>query len=512
MKLKNNVAWLLTAVGGICLGAAAVGMSQSTPPHPALAPPPAHSPEDLSLAFREVSHRVLPAVVSITTRAKPPQIAQRDGDSPRNAMSPEEQLFQEFFGQNPRMEQFFQRGAPRRAPQVEGAGSGFIVDSKGIILTNSHVVEGADKVIVKLYDGREIVADSCNFDPRSDVAIVRIKSDEPLPALTLGDSSQMQIGDWVLALGNPFNVGTTVTSGIISATGRGPGINEREEYLQTDAAINPGNSGGPLVNLYGEVVGINTAISSRSGGYDGIGFAIPSKNVRWVAEQLIAHGEVKRSYLGVQLQELTNDLRPQFKVPIGKGALVKEVLPRTPADNAKMQPGDVIVEFNGHPITDQDDLVDSVERSAPNKTYDMKVIRNGEEVTVPVKLEPMPNDYTAALRRARVNDRPTEQAKPDNEEISKLGVEVSELTIDLSEQLGLEKDVKGVVVRNVKGGSPADASGLQSGDLIQRVGTTIVKSTSDFRDAVNHADLSKGLLLHIKRGKNSAFIVVKAEE
>ncbi|SFI35185.1 Do family serine endopeptidase [Planctomicrobium piriforme] len=509
MKVRNNLALLLTTAGGICLGAAAVGVSQPAPPNPALAPAPAHSPEDLSIAFRQVSQRVLPAVVSISTQSKPAQITQAPSGGSRNGSRPEERMFREFFGEDPRFEQFFQQGGPQAAPPQQGAGSGFIVDPKGIILTNSHVVEGADVVTVKLQDGREIQAESWNFDPRSDVAIVRIKSDETLPSLTLGDSNQMQIGDWVLALGNPFNVGTTVTSGIISATGRGPGINEREQYLQTDAAINPGNSGGPLINLYGEVVGINTAISSRSGGYDGIGFAIPSQNVRWVAEQLIAHGEVKRSYLGVQLQELTNELRSQFNVPVGKGALVLEVLADTPAEKAKLQPGDIVLDFNGRTVVDRDDLVDAVERSAPNKTYDMHVLRDGKEVTVAVKLESMPGDYTAALRRARVNDKPTEQAKPDNQEISKLGLEVSELNGELSEQLGLEKDAKGVVVRNVKGSSPAAEAGLQSGDLIQRVGTTIVKSTAEFRDAVNSADLGKGLLLHIKRGKNSAFIVVK---
>jgi serine protease Do len=445
---------------------------------------------------------------------KPHEIAQAPeaGDDGNGQLSPEERMLREFFGnQRPGMERFF-RNAPRSTPRQHGAGSGFIVDPTGIILTNSHVVEGADRVTVKLVDGRELAAESWNFDPRSDVAIVRIKADEPLPALTLGDSKQMQVGDWVLALGNPFNVGTTVTAGIISATGRGPGINEREEYLQTDAAINPGNSGGPLVNMFGEVVGINTAISTRSGGYDGIGFAIPSKNVRWVADQLIAHGEVKRSYLGVQLQMLSSDLRRQLDVPWGQGALVSEVFPNTPAEQAKLQPGDIIMEFDGHKVGDRDDLVDIVERSAPKKTYDMKVLRAGKEVTLAVKLEPMPSDYTAALRRARVQDHPTEQAKPENEEISKLGVEVTELNSEISEQLGMDKDSKGVVVRSVKSGSPADEAGLQSGDVIQRVGTSAVQNLSEFRDAVNKADLASGVLLHIKRGKNAAFVVVKEQK
>jgi len=514
--VQKNVGWLLTAVGGICLGAAAVGLSQPAAVTPALAPPVAHSPEDLSIAFREVSQKVLPAVVAISSEIRPHEIARSDDGSGSSGLTdPQERMLREFFGNNPGLEQFFQRQPgqrPRMSPRQEGAGSGFVVDPKGIILTNSHVVEGADRIVVKLNDGRELVAESWNFDPRTDIAIVRVKTDKPLPALTLGDSNQMQVGDWVLALGNPFNVGTTVTSGIISATGRGPGINEREEYLQTDAAINPGNSGGPLVNLYGEVIGINTAISSRSGGYDGIGFAIPSTNVRWVAEQLIAHGTVKRSYLGVQLQALTADLRKQMNVPFGEGALISEVGNGTPAEKAKLQSGDTIIEFNGKAIHNRDALVDAVERSAPDKTYPVKVLRNGKELALNVTLEAMPNDYTPALQRARMHDSPSQQQKPEHQEVSKLGVEVSPMNADLASQLGVDKDMKGLVVRAVRSGSPADEAGLQTGDIIQRVGTITVTNLDDFGAAIEKSDLSTGLLLHIKRGKGAAFVVIHAEQ
>ncbi|WP_437191839.1 Do family serine endopeptidase [Planctomicrobium sp. SH527] len=511
MKARNNVGLMMTAIGGICLGAAAVGVSQPVTTGNVLAPAPARAPEDLSIAFRDVSQRVLPAVVSITAEARPAAVTKAlDG---RGSGSPEEQMLRRFFGDDPRFEQFMQQspegGRPR--PKMQGTGSGFIVDADGVILTNSHVVENADRVKVRLHDGRELQAESWNVDPRSDIAIVRVKSTDKLPALVLGDSNKMQVGDWVLALGNPFNVGTTVTSGIISATGRGPGINEREEYLQTDAAINPGNSGGPLVNLYGEVIGINTAISSRSGGYDGIGFAIPSENVRWVAEQLIAHGEVKRSYLGVKLQELTNDLRSQFEVPIGKGALVGDILPNTPASKAKFEAGDVIVEFDGRTITDRDSLIGNVERSAPNKSYNAKVIRGGKEVTVAVQLEAMPSDYTAALRRVNNNGAATSPAKPANEDVAKLGVQVLELNSELTTQLGLKDGAAGVVVKSVTAGGPADEAGLKAGDLIERAGTKTIQSMNDFRDAVTSADLDRGLLLHIKRGEESAFVVVKKD-
>ena len=419
MTRKHNLVWLMAAMGGICLGAAGVGLSQPGSAAPVLTPPPAHSPDDLSTAFREIAQRVLPSVVSIATETKPQSVTMDDDEQGTQFQfqvpeGPEGDMFRRFFGDNPDMEQFFNRRMPhgnmqRFIPRQRGAGSGFIVDSSGIILTNSHVVDGADRVTVKLHDGREIEAESWNADPRSDVAIVRIKTGEDLPALTLGDSDQMQVGDWVLALGNPFNVGTTMTAGIISATGRGPGINEREEYLQTDAAINPGNSGGPLVNLYGDVVGINTAISSRSGGYEGVGFAIPSKNARWVTEQLIAKGEVNRSYLGVALKEMTGEMRKVLNAPRGQGALISDVRPGGPAEKAKLQPADVILEFAGRTIRDRDDLMDAIERSAPGRAYDMTLLRDGKQVHVSVS-----SSRCRPITRRRCNDfTPRSRRRPD---------------------------------------------------------------------------------------------------
>ena len=516
MKYQRRFAWVLTAVGGVCLGAA-VGMSQLQENRPVLTPAPAHSPDDLSTAFREVADRVLPAVVSIQTETRPQQIARRNSGDARPMNPLEERLFEEFFGNNPGMERFFQQipesRGPRFTPRREGSGSGFIVDSSGIILTNSHVVEGADHVVVKLHDGREVEAESWNYDPRSDVAIVRINVGEDLPSLTMGNSDQMQIGDWVLALGNPFNVGTTVTSGIISATGRGPGINEREEYLQTDAAINPGNSGGPLVNLYGEVIGINTAISTRSGGYQGIGFAIPSRNARWVAEQLIANGEVQRSYLGVVLQEMTADVRENLGIDYGRGALVVEVFDDSPAGRADLQAGDVILNFNGQPINSRDDLVNAVERAAPNRTYDLKLKRFGEHHTVSVRLERMPGDYSPALQRARAQDMTrNERTSEQEEQVARFGMELTSLSPQIAKQIGLDEDAKGVVVKDVRPGGPADDAGLRTGDVIERVGKVQVTSVEDFRDAASKSESDRGVLVRVRRGQSAIFAVLKPTE
>lgn len=513
MSSKNRtVMWVLTMLGGICLGAAAVGLSQqqesATPTTLSALPPaqPAYSPDEFSVAFRDISERVLPAVVSLQTEIRPREIARdRRGPSPL-----EERFFREFFGDDPRLEEFF-RDRPQRTPRRRGAGSGFVVSEDGIILTNSHVVEGADSVRVRLYDGREIEADEWEYDPRSDVAIVRISVNEKLPYVTLGDSDQMEIGDWVLALGNPFQVGTTVTAGIISATGRGPGILEREGFLQTDAAINPGNSGGPLVNLHGEVIGINTAIATRTGSYDGIGFAIPSRMARWVAEHLIEHGEVKRSYLGVSLQDLSPELREQLGVPFGQGALVADVRADTPAEKAGVQPGDIILEFDDRLITDRDDLVDVVERSESGKPYSMVVQREGEKVTIQVTLEPMPGDYTPALQRRLRGDRTPETPEPQEVESQRLGIQVAELDAELAEQLGVDESTRGVVVQRVRPDTPAARAGLQTGDIIQRVGTRPIRTLEEFRQAVRNVNLEeRGLLLHIRRGDGSAFVVLKA--
>lgn len=501
---RSGFSILFALAGGIVLGAAAVALSQ---PQAAtrLAATPLHTPTDLSMAFRAVSEHALPAVVSIVSETDAKQV-KADGNQPR--MSPREQRFlEEFFGQDPRFEEFFGDGGGRGVvPRQEGAGSGFIVDPSGIILTNSHVVEGADRVTVRLHDGREIAAESWVHDPRTDIAVVRIKTNDALPSLALANSDDTQVGDWVLALGNPFNVGTTVTAGIVSARGRGPGINEREDYIQTDAAINPGNSGGPLVNLNGDVVGINTAISSRSGGYDGIGFSIPSNMVRWVADQLIESGQVRRSYLGVKLQPMTEEIRHQLGVSDHNGALVNEVFPNTPASKGGVEVGDVFLQFNGQKIEDQSGLVDTIERSAAGKTYDAVVLRGGKETKLQITLEQMPSDYTPALKRLNVE---SSEKSEQQTEVGSLGLEVSTLTPDLAEKLELNRDATGVVVRGVKANSPAERADLRTGDVILRVGSTGVKTLEEFGDAVAKADLAKGLLLYIQRGDSAAFVVIK---
>jgi serine protease Do len=339
------------------------------------------------------------------------------------------------------------------------------------------------------------------------VAIVKIETDGDLPTATLGDSDQAQIGDWVLALGNPFNVGTSVTAGIVSATGRSTHINELESYIQTDAAVNPGNSGGPLINLNGEVVGINTAISTNSGGYDGVSFAIPVNMVRNIADQLIATGKVERSYLGVGLKALTPDLREYYKAKDG-GALVILVKEETPASKAGLKVGDVIVELAGKPIRNSEALTTLVEGLKSGESQKMVVLRKGEAVTIDVTPATMPEDYTEALKRVKVNR--------DNgaavEEKSALGLKVTNLTDEIASQLSVAEGTKGVVVKDVEVGGPAFEAGLRPRDVISSVDDKPVTSLEEFTEVVKSADLKRGVMLHVVRGASGDLILLKSEE
>jgi serine protease Do len=361
------------------------------------------SPQDLSEAFRTVSNAALPAIVAIETRTKAKIIQDQVADEDESDSDPlegspfaDDPLFREFFGRGGRGSGNFRRQF--RVPPSQGAGSGFVIDGSGVIVTNAHVVAGADEVTVKFSDGLELKAEKWMGDSVTDVAVVLVKPDKPLPSVRFGDSDKMQVGDWVLALGNPFDLGTTVTAGIISATDRkGLDINAREHFLQTDAAINPGNSGGALVNMNAEVIGINTAISTRSGGYDGVGFAIPAN----------------QAFMGVQLQGLTAQVKKALGV--NSGVAVEQVIPGTPAAKAGMMPGDIIVNFNGQPAKDRPSLQEYVETLEPGKTYVADILRDGESVKLDVTLEARGSDAYSSITPRKDNSEKSE--KP----VAKLG-------------------------------------------------------------------------------------------
>lgn len=496
--VKRNYHWMLASLGVMSLAVATISWAQRE----AVQPPVAHDARDLSSVFREVSQKALPSIVSIETTGKARERVM--GESPFGEDSP----FEEFFGDDPRFRQFFDQRR-QELPPVRGMGSGFIIDPGGVIMTNSHVVADAAEVVVRLQDGREFVATDIRTDPQSDVAVVRIENAGELQPLPMGSSEAMQVGDWVLAVGSPFGLDLTVTAGIISAKGRGPRIAERENFLQTDAAINPGNSGGPLLNLNGEVIGINTAISTRGGGSNGVGFTIPIDMARWVADQLLEHGKVNRAYLGVVIQPVSSNLARQFNTAVGEGVIVSEVLDGSPAEEAGLQVGDVILEFNGNRIGNAHSLQGIVEKLSMNKTYQVTVLRDGEKLTLDVSVRELPDALTTSRRSV-----PSERSGPppeDSSDLQELGMEIAELTPEIGEQLQLDKDVAGVVVTSVRSNGPAYDAGIRAGDVIQKVGGQMVRTPAECHDAIRNADLSKGVLFLIRSKAGSHFVVVNAD-
>jgi serine protease Do len=415
------------------------------------------------------------------------------------------------FKNDPRFKDMFRRQAPQQMPRSHGMGSGFVIDASGVILTANHVVADAEQVKVKLHDGREFIATEVKTDPKTDIAIVRIKPDTSLPVIKLGDSDATEIGDWVLAIGSPFGLDATVTAGIISAKGRGPRIAVREDFIQTDAAINPGNSGGPLINLHGEVVGINTAISTRSGGYDGVGFAVPINLARWVAEQLVDKGVVSRAYVGVAIQPVTSDLAKQYNVPVGKGAVVTQVMPDSPAAAAKLQPLDLVLKFNGKDVRGPSDMQGIVERMKPGTAYPMQIVRDGKEMTLNVEVKEMPQDYALASDTL-VQEKP-EQKAPRSDSVTELGIDIEAATPNVLKQLGHKEDVTGVVITSVKEDGPAANTGLQAGMVIEMVASKRVSNPTEFKDALKGVSLEKGVLLLVRSPRSAVAqaVVVRGE-
>lgn len=495
------MAWRQYGVG-VIVGAAlmAVAMVWSASQRVAEAVPGQTSAEELSAVFRKVAAECLPSIVSIEAVTKSREVELPNRFPFDDEFSP----FREFFRNDPRFREFFQQ--PRRGviPPRRSSGSGFIIDPSGVIMTNNHVVSGADKVKVRLYDGREFIATDIKTDPRTDVAIVRIQGAGSLKALRFGDSRAAQIGDWVLAFGSPFGLEMTVTQGIISGKGRARGLADREDFLQTDAAINPGNSGGPLVNLRGEVIGINTAIASASGGYDGIGFAIPTHIAKWVGEQLVKSGTVRRGYLGTAIAAVDAETAKQFNVAVREGAIVREVRPNSPAERAGVAPGDVIVGLNGQKVSDPPTLQGIVEQLDIGKTYALEVIRDGKKQTLNVTIEEMPSDYTSRTELSRREE--------SDKAFDKLGLQLRPLTSDLAQQMGLPVGTSGLVVTAVEEGSLADQAGVHQGDVIERVGSTPVKTVAEFQKAVSALSLKDGIVLHLRNAEGRRYVILQDED
>ncbi len=447
---------------------------------------PAEPPADASavaLGFRSVVQKTLPAVVNISTT----KVVETRRERSPFFMDP---FFRDFFG----FDWGFDIPRERRERSL---GSGVIVSPDGVILTNEHVIRDATEIVVALSDKRELKAEIVGADPKTDIAVLRLKEKaENLPYLKLGDSKSVAVGDIVLAMGNPFGIGQTVTMGIVSATGRGGlNIEDYEDFIQTDAAINPGNSGGPLINLRGEVIGINTAILSRSGGHQGIGFAVPSNMAREIMQQILDKGRVVRGWLGVSIQPVTPAMARALKLAEPSGAIVGDVESGSPAARAGLQTGDVIVAVDDEKIEDSRHLQLTIARAGPGKKVNLKVLREGKSLTIPVTLGELPERAEEASRRPG-RGGPLE------------GVQVDDLTPQLARQLGLPRDTFGVVVTQVQPFSQAAEAGLQRGDVIQEVNREVVTNVATFERAIRRA-ADGPIMLLVNRGGRTFFIVIE---
>jgi len=443
---------------------------------------PIPSPSDFSRAFINVAKKVGPAVVNIDVREKVRQSAQGFEDMP----------------QVPGFRQF---QIPQQQVPQRGTGSGVIISQDGYILTNNHVAGNADLMKVTLADGREFKARRVGTDPETDLAVIKIDA-ENLPYAKLGDSDKLEQGEWVVALGSPFGLQKTMTAGIVSATGRAL-QGTYDNYIQTDASINPGNSGGPLVNMSGDVIGINTMIVTRSGGSEGIGFSIPSNMAHKIYAELIRNGKVTRGYLGVNLKPVTPAVARSVGYHGTEGALVDDVTENTPAASAGLQSGDVITEFDGKPVASRQQLVQMVAETAVGKSVPVKYVRDGRVHTTAIKLGERPDLTGNATPRPSSGDEGRGAA-------SKLGISVDDVTPVLVRQLHL-KSSSGAVVEDITPGSPAQEAGLQQGDVIHRIGSTTVSNAQDLIRAVRQLRSEKEVVLQVERGGQLSWTTVPLE-
>jgi serine protease Do len=448
---------------------------------------PARREGQFVTSFAPVMKQVAPSVVNVFTTTT---IQQPRGLHPGTPL--DDQWLRRFFGD----EFFGESRRSQRAPRQSGLGSGVIVTEDGYILTNHHVVDKADEIRVALNDGREFRAKIVGTDPKSEIAVLKIDASDLAP-LPLADSDKVEIGDIVLAVGNPFGIGQTVTMGIVSATGRASLGLDYEDFIQTDAAINPGNSGGALLDAYGRLIGINTAILSRTGGNHGIGFAVPSNLARSVMENLVSHGRVIRGFMGVGIQDLTPALARQFKVPEAAGAVVTEVHRKSPAERAGLKIEDVIIELNGKPVKDSRSLRLQVAQIPPETRVPVKILRGGKEQLLHVVLRELPRDI-ASFRN--------QPAEPESN-VTLEGVRVGDINASVRQQLGLPANLSGAVVLEVEESSAAYRDGLRAGDVILEMNRQPVRDAEQ-AVALSEKSMEKVTLLRVWSRGGSRYLVV----
>jgi len=449
---------------------------------------PILSLRDLNQAYIDIAATVKPAVVTVSTARILNYRQSPYGRSPFAG----DPFFDFFFG--PRNRQQPQQ-PPDREYRQQGLGSGVIVSADGRILTNNHVVDNADSIYVRTYDGNRYAASVIGVDPHTDIAVLQIDADADVPYIPIGNSDNLQVGEMVMAIGSPMseNLAYTVTQGIVSAKGRSNvGLADYEDFIQTDAAINPGNSGGPLVNLNGELVGINTAIASRSGGFQGIGFAVPSNMAERVMNSLMTEGKVVRGWLGVTIQNVDDAIANAMGLDEPGGALVGDVLEDSPADRAGLEAGDIILSIDGRPIAVSSQLRSQVASTPPDQVVDLEVLRGDRVIDIQVTLGELPSDLT--------------QAMPGGAIEQSMGFAVENLTSDLAQRYDINPRLQGVVVTSIESDSPAFEGGLREGDVILSVNRQRVQSESQFRDRISALDEGDTVLLRVSRQGSGFFV------
>jgi serine protease Do len=455
------------------------------------------SREDVELAQRLSD--AFEAATNVVNQSVVPIFAEEEIEV-KNPLADPANPFREFFGDD-----FFKRffGTPPQSEKetVHSLGSGVIVSTDGYILTNNHVVQGAEKLTVILMNNKKYSAKIIGTDPQTDMAVIRVDAND-LPAASLGNSDNVKVGQWVIAVGNPFQLLHTVTAGIISAEGRSDiGLADYEDFMQTDAAINPGNSGGALADLYGNVIGINTAINSPSGGNVGIGFAIPINMAKGVMEKLIKYGKVTRGYLALIPQDIDENLEKALNLKSKKGSLIGGVTPGGPAAEAGIKSGDVIIKFDGKDIENSTQLRTLVAQARPGSKVMVTLIRDGKEREVEVKIGERPTQI------GKQTQQPSE-SEPQEQTYRQLGISVQDLTPDIANQLGYNNE-RGVLITDVAGGSPADDAGLQTGDLIKEVNRVKVISVREFKSIIGRLKRGDSVALLVQRGQNTFFVAVQ---
>ena len=452
---------------------------------------------NVSDGFAELVAAIQPAVVSITVESNVTPIS---GNLNQRFQSPQaEEFFKRFFGDN--FNGQLQPSQPQSSPRAKGMGSGFIVDSEGHVVTNYHVVKDAADIEITLSDGSNVNATLVGADPKTDLALLAIEQEGEYPFVAFGDSAGAEIGDWVIAIGNPFGLGGTTTKGIISARGRTLNAGPLDDYIQIDAPINRGNSGGPLFNLKGEVIGVNSAIYSPNGGNVGIGFAIPSSMAEHVVDQIRDTGSVQRGFIGVNIQMVTDEIAESLGLPDAKGALVTEVVSGGPADGAELESGDVILKFDGKKIEKMRDLPKVVATTEIGEKVNVVVWRNNTKLTLGIKVGESVEEQVAAN-------------VDENSESGKLGFNLSKLDSNTKSKLKLPKDQEGVLVSEVKQNSLAARSGITRGEIITKIGKKDVTTPQQIDTAIAEAKKKdkNSVLFLVKNGERSRFIALPLEE